>query len=220
MEISKTQFDYEAILNVCGIQDVNVKKALEEVKDCDTKFQEQLKTLKNLCAERDQKNEKLCDIKLTLKKQLHKVNKIRNNIAIMNKELKLVLDQIANLHEQLKKQSNDLITNMAKMDEQLQSLFSQFESETLAKLIQEVDNELLYYRDNQNQLERTYEELRKCKPTFDHYERLQILKIIGNEYLQEKSIDEIQKKLGEKGRNIEFLTTEYNKKLQMLQKYA
>lgn len=81
-----------------------------------------------------------------------------------------------------------------------------------------MNTELLSIRDTEAQLERTYDELKKTSHDLSAYERPKILKTIFADIYEYKNFEEIDKKLANKKRNIEFLTAEYNKKMTLLQK--
>ncbi|KAJ8951830.1 hypothetical protein NQ318_019805 [Aromia moschata] len=219
MERSKPQFDYEAILAACGIQGVHVKKTLEEKNEAGAKFREQLDVFKKLYEEKNEKDEKLTASKLVQKEYMHKLDKIIKKTQTLNVEAKQIQSENVELRRELQKQSDDLVNNNLRMDEQLKALHSQFEGETLSTLVEEVDRELSRYRDMEGQLQSTYEELKNTKPELEGYQRLPVLKCLSAEMAEDISLDEIEKEMAKKKRNIGFLKAEHEKKVALLQKF-
>lgn len=71
---------------------------------------------------------------------------------------------------------------------------------------------------NEARLENNYKELSKRSNDLSGYERPDILKEIMADMPKHENLKEIEKKLANKKRNIQFLTAEYKKKKDLLQK--
>ncbi|XP_018561350.1 uncharacterized protein LOC108903603 [Anoplophora glabripennis] len=109
---------------------------------------------------------------------------------------------------------------MTDMDNELKALYSQFQGETLTNLLTDLNTELLSIEDTAAQLEKTYEKLKQSPNNLSAYERPKILKLVFADIYEYKDFEEINKKLANKKRNVQILSAEYNKKMELLQKLS
>ncbi|KAJ8935087.1 hypothetical protein NQ314_013032, partial [Rhamnusium bicolor] len=94
------------------------------------------------------------------------------------------------------------------------------EGETLTNLINDLNTELLSNHDTQTQLQRNYEELKNSQYELSEYARVPVLKDIIWNVPETKTLQEVEKKISDKKKNIQFLASEYNKKMELIQKFT